>query len=93
MTGSSFIAGDAVSESIYIKGGCVGCTVKLWAVSSPSYATVVTSSAIALTNAWQRVSVNGVVPAGDTSMYLYIQIRGIDTGDALDISLSAAQIE
>ncbi|MCX6728422.1 MAG: prepilin-type N-terminal cleavage/methylation domain-containing protein [Candidatus Saccharibacteria bacterium] len=90
---ASFVATDPVTESIFIKGACTGCTVKLWAVSYPDYATVVMSSAIALTNQWQRVSVSGVVPAGDTNMYLYIQVRAVDTADVLDISLSAAQVE
>jgi hypothetical protein len=93
----SFAAGEAATISAWMKGSLSGCTVDLRTVvydASDNLLTGGVSPTFTLTGSWQRFSYTHTsLPANASYVLLRIAILAIDTGDTIDITIDAVQLE
>ncbi|NTW61972.1 prepilin-type N-terminal cleavage/methylation domain-containing protein, partial [Candidatus Saccharibacteria bacterium] len=96
-TASSFVAGDNATFSIYSKGIMAGTTLRLQIQAKDSGGITIgtaQASSLPLTASWNRSSVTySALPTNTAYLLVAVWIESIDSGDTVDISFDAAQLE
>lgn len=92
----SFAAGDAATLSFYARsdGSEAGFTAYLLARDAAGAALGVVSLSLSLTSEWSRYSLTyATLPAGTSRCIVQLFATGVDTGDIVDFTIDACQLE
>jgi hypothetical protein len=92
----TFAAGEAASASMYYKSAIAGCSLTILVQArNAAYGLLGTFvQTLTPTASWQRVTATYANLPADTSLVTWrFQATGIDTGDTIDITIDAAQLE